>query len=433
MEQCSTAELSSKGCSNPDTLDSSDGKMFRHPLTQLLLDHIPRTLMASPWTLGFPIAKKEERDGRLIIAGYASVEVIDSQNEFIPLPVLKEAWETFRKSDFSIGSLMHTNIPVVKILDEYTDSKGQLWKSGVDDTGLFVVAEVRQDIEKGKQTADLVRENKLTGFSIGGEALASSIICEGKCYTRIDKMELHEIAVVDRPANQPSVFTIVKSERLKKLAELTDHLPNLIISPGVAKLAGSVAELGKGHDFDVVISAAKGSFVDRAVQTRIYNELRKEGREDLWKSIQIVHEPEGLGPYTEYYPLYDLVLLRAPLEKKSMVIEKSVTKGLDCRVGRERILLSLSYLDEAIELFQTRPTKKAQDYRSFMKECMSEKLEGIEDKQDAFGEALKACVREWKEERKEEKFFSPVKKSLGHLDQAISQLSERKLNSERGK
>jgi hypothetical protein len=295
-----------------------------------------------------PIAKSFHEKGKFIVAGYASVEVIDSQNEMIPLPVLKDAWIRFRKNeDFKIGSLMHTNIPIIKILDEYRDSKGQLWKSGVDETGLFIVAEVRDDIEMGKKTIVLIEKGDLTGFSIGGEALASSVICEGRCYTRIDKMELHEIAVVDRPANQPSVFTIVKSERLKKLVELTDVLPNLIISPGVARLGGSVAELGEGHDFDVIISATKGSFVDRAIQTRIFNELRKIGREDIWKSIHITHEPEGLGPFTDFVNLYDLVLLRSPMEKKSMVLKG----GESLEQLMEEFDLNTDSIEQVKELF----------------------------------------------------------------------------------
>jgi hypothetical protein len=275
-------------------------------------------------------------EDKIIIAGYASVEVIDSQGELIPLPVLKDAWEKFKANKyFATGSLMHTNIPVIRILDEYKDSKGQVWKSGVDDTGLFIVAEVRNDIEKGKQTIELIKIGQLTGFSIAGEALASSTVCEGKCYTRIDKMELHEIAVVDRPANQPSVFTIVKSEGLRKLEELTSLLPNLIISPGVVKIAGSIAELGKGHDFDLLISASEGSFVDRAAQTRIFNELRKIGREDLWKNIHLIHEPEGLGPFTDHMDLYDLVLLRSCREKVKMV--KSDQKIEDYDLDRKGI------------------------------------------------------------------------------------------------
>ena len=359
--------LDEQGEGLSDTLSGevSDSEIYRHPLVQSLLDALPQPLVRIPWSLSFPISKQMQDEDKIIIAGYASVEVIDSQGELIPLPVLKEAWEKFKANKyFATGSLMHTNIPVIRILDEYKDLKGQVWKSGVDDTGLFIVAEVRNDIEKGKQTIELIKIGQLTGFSIAGEALASSTVCEGKCYTRIDKMELHEIAVVDRPANQPSVFTIVKSEGLRKLEELTSLLPNLIISPGVAKIAGSIAEKGEGHDFDVLISATKGSFVDRAIQTRIFNEFRKVGKEDLWRDVHIIHEPEGLGPFTDHLNLYDLVLLRSPQERKKMIIPDEELKVLACsseEKGSEFICpisVSINKLDKAIGMIQKRNIEK---------------------------------------------------------------------------
>lgn len=292
--------------------DLTDKELFSHPLVQSLLDEVDKPRIRLPAQFYVPIAKQFEDEDRFIVAGYASVEIIDSQNELIPVKALKDAWEGFIKNEeFAHCNIMHSNIPVGKVLKSYADKKGNIWKSGVDDKGLFIVSEVRNDIRKGEQTKELITNGRLTGYSIGGEALASSTVCEDKCYTRIDKLELHEISYVDRPANEASIFTVVKAEQLKKLSVLLDALPNLIISPGVAKIMGSTVELGEGQDYDVLITAKKGSFVDRAIQTRIHNELRKAGKLDLWDSMQIVHEPEGLGPYTDYHDLYDLVLLRS--------------------------------------------------------------------------------------------------------------------------
>jgi len=122
----------------------------------------------------------------------------------------------------------------------------------VDDTGLFIVAQVNDTMEKGKQTRELIEKKKLRGFSIGGEALASSVHCEGKCYTRIDKMELHEIAVVDRPANKSSVFTIVKrlkeKEEDKKVSksEESNIIEEITLKLDYSKLDNGISILGKG-------------------------------------------------------------------------------------------------------------------------------------------------------------------------------------------
>ena len=131
-----------------------DKEIYKHPIFQALLKELPSPItIISDWELSFPIAKSFIDKERKIIAGYASVEVIDSQDELIPIPVIKEAWEQFKANkDFYFGSLMHSNVPVIKILDNYEDSEGTKWKSGVDENGLFIVAEVRQDIQKGVQT-----------------------------------------------------------------------------------------------------------------------------------------------------------------------------------------------------------------------------------------------------------------------------------------
>lgn len=184
-----------------------------HSEIQHLLDQ-SKEVEVIPVRYTIPISKKFSDEGKFIVAGYASVEVVDSQNELIPIPTLKNAWSKFiENEDFARINLMHSNIPIGKVLREYTDSKGHVWKSGVDDQGLFVVSEIREDIKKGRETKKLIQDDRLTGYSIAGEALATSIVKDTKPYTRIDELELHEISCVDRPANEPSVFTIVKRKK----------------------------------------------------------------------------------------------------------------------------------------------------------------------------------------------------------------------------
>jgi len=144
-------------------------------IQKLLDDSKDKTVIPISYTI--PISKRFSDQGRFIVAGYASVEVVDSQNELIPISALKAAWDQFiGNEEFAHANLMHSNIPVGKILREYKDSKGHMWKSGVDDQGLFIVSEVRDDIKKGNETRDLIEKERLTGYSIAGEALASTII-----------------------------------------------------------------------------------------------------------------------------------------------------------------------------------------------------------------------------------------------------------------
>jgi len=331
----------------------SSTELWKHPLVQTLLSEVSRPTIRAGYKLFIPIQKQWKDGDRFVVAGYASVEVIDSQDELIPVEALKEAFTKFmgQEGEYAHCHIMHSNIPVGKVLKSYRDSEGVTWKSGVDDQGLFIVSEIRNDIRKGVQTRELIEAGRLTGYSIGGEALSTSTVCEGKCYTKIGELEIHEISYVDRPANQPSVFTILKSERLVKLAELTTRLPHLIISPGIVKIMGSTVELGKGRDYDIYIAAEKGSFIDRAVQTRIHNELRKQGRLDIWNNIQLTHEPSKMGPFTDYQDLYDLVLLRADSPIRRMALTELPGDG-----GAD-----LGAVDHTLKKVNKRETKLAED------------------------------------------------------------------------
>ena len=107
----------------------------------------------------------------LVVAGYASVEMVDKQGDLITRGALKDAFNGFMKADgFRNVQLAHSNIQVGEVIPNYTDSNGRVWKSEVDDTGMFVVIKLRGDIEKAREVASEIRKGNLRSFSIGGQA-----------------------------------------------------------------------------------------------------------------------------------------------------------------------------------------------------------------------------------------------------------------------
>ena len=165
--------------------------------------------------LNFTVVFRKIDEEERIIAGYANVgDIVDNQNELIPIPALKRAWDKFWKGkDFATINLMHSNISVGKVIEGYKEKDGTMHKSGVDDTGLYIVAKLREDIKKAIETWDMIKRGVLKAFSIAGEALKRTVKCEGNnCFRQIDDMELHEISIVDTPANEPSTFTILKRD-----------------------------------------------------------------------------------------------------------------------------------------------------------------------------------------------------------------------------
>ena len=174
-------------------------------------------------------------DNDLIIAGYASVELVDKQGDLITRGALKNAFDGFMKADgFRNVQLAHSNIQVGSVINDYTDSDGRVWKSGVDDAGMFVVIKLRDDIEKAREVANEIRKGALRGFSIGGQAFKRmrKSDAEHGDYTEISKLELHEVTICEKGINPEATFRILKedttmSDEINALEELGSVLDRL--------------------------------------------------------------------------------------------------------------------------------------------------------------------------------------------------------------
>jgi len=174
-------------------------------------------------------------DNDLVIAGYASVEMVDKQGDLITRGALKDAFDGFMKADgFRNVQLAHSNIQVGSVIPSYTDSDGRVWKSGVDDAGMFVVIQLRDDIEKAREVANEIRKGALRGFSIGGQAFKRmrKSDAEHGDYTEISKLELHEVTICEKGINPEATFRILKedtnmSDEMNALEELGSVLDRL--------------------------------------------------------------------------------------------------------------------------------------------------------------------------------------------------------------
>ena len=187
-------------------------------------------MMESP--LESPILIKG-RASDLVVAGYASVEMVDKQGDLITKGALREAFKKFMGSPgFRNVQLAHSNIQVGEVIPDYTDSSGRIWKSEVDDTGMFVVIQLRDDIEKAREVAAEIRKGKLKSFSIGGQAFerVNKSNSERGDYREIRRMELHEVTICEKGINPEAQFRILKEDKDKKLEKgekMTDAMTEL--------------------------------------------------------------------------------------------------------------------------------------------------------------------------------------------------------------
>jgi len=187
-------------------------------------------ILAAPSSSSEPIILKGLGND-LVVAGYASVEMVDKQGDLITRGALKDAFGKFMKADgFRNVQLAHSNIQVGEVINSYTDSNGRLWKSEVDDTGMFVVIKLRGDIEKAREVASEIRKGNLRSFSIGGQAFErvnKSDQTRGD-YREIRRMELHEVTICEKGINPEAQFRILKEDTGDNMTNTMSELQSVL-------------------------------------------------------------------------------------------------------------------------------------------------------------------------------------------------------------
>lgn len=197
-----------------------------------------RTMNTATWSAtGADFILKSDSNGDLVIAGYASVDMVDKQGDRIPVSALKKAFGGFMENaSYRNVQLAHSGIQVGQVLPSYTDNEGRVWKSEVDDHGLFVVCQIRNDIEKAREVQKQIRNGDLRAFSIGGQALfrVNKTTPEHGSHREITDMELHEITLCKKGINPESRYTLLKmdvndmtNEDTNVLTEVRDALSRI--------------------------------------------------------------------------------------------------------------------------------------------------------------------------------------------------------------
>ena len=169
----------------------------------------------------FNILKSDD----LVIGGYASIEMVDKQNDLITLEALNKAVTKFMEvKKYRNVMSNHSNVQVGEVVEKYRDKNGVMHKTAVDDVGFYVVIKMRDDIEKAREISRNVRKGTLRSFSIGGQALSKKERNNedfGK-YNEIDQLELHEVTICEKGINPEAKFDILKQEKGEN--EMTEKL-----------------------------------------------------------------------------------------------------------------------------------------------------------------------------------------------------------------
>ena len=219
---------------------------------------------------------KQDIGNDLFVAGYASVDMVDKQGDRIPADALKKAFGKFMdNAAFRNVQLAHSGIQVGEVVPSFTDSQGRVWKSEVDDHGLFVVCRIRNDIQKAREVQKQVRDGDLRAFSIGGQALfrVSKHTPEHGNHREITDLELHEITLCKKGINPEARYTILKMDETE-VEKMTD---NEALTEIRDSLSGILSKLDKSEE--------KGD--DKGMYSEDKNMPKKEKEENMKEKKEI--------------------------------------------------------------------------------------------------------------------------------------------------
>ena len=355
----------------------------------------------------------------LIIAGYASIEMVDKQNDLITLKALEEAVQKFMgKNEYRNVMTNHSNVQVGEVVNKYRDSKGQVYKTQVDDVGFFVVIKLRDDIEKAKEVSRDIKQGTLRSFSIGGQALEKRTVRNQEIgeYNEISKLELHEVTICEKGINPEAKFDILKQEKNKvkkmnelekALGELNELVKNMNLSKDDKKEEDE--KKGYGHDDKEM---ADTSEEEEDVEGMSYKGDKKDDEEDPESTKKEDDEEEDVekndNVYGETYSEAGEVVFNGTSTSKH-------PQDSEFKMNPPTLDLSAANLEKAYDAFRAEKLE-AMAYENLSKTFGNRFESELKAKDEAIAKSnynAQAEVAELKEQ------FASLKKSLTEEKQQV--------------
>jgi len=239
----------------------------------------------------------EEKFDPLVVGGPASVEMIDSEGHLITSEALSDAFSRFMENiRLQNIQLFHSDVQIGWPLKAYISPTGEVFKSGVDDKGLWLISELRDDISIAKRTADEIHKGNIQSYSIAGNATETKHVTRGvQTFMQVDKMDLVEVTLCEKGVNQGAFFNILKSEDAA-----TKSCADGSCIPIYKEEIPSFSSIDT-HEWGALITEDKSRVIICADRSNsITDALSLELRKFISDEIPIVVEP---GPYFNCVPL----------------------------------------------------------------------------------------------------------------------------------
>ncbi len=160
----------------------------------------------------------KEEDSRLV-KGFASVEILDRQNDMVPVDAMQGAMLKYMERG---GLIMygHLNKPVGKVLSWEVKEEPSYGVPAVE-----IIAQINKGYKMEDEVWELIKSHKLSGFSIGGTAteVGEAKMADGSNARVLKSLELSEISIVVEPANQGALINAVSIAKASTEKEIDDN------------------------------------------------------------------------------------------------------------------------------------------------------------------------------------------------------------------
>jgi HK97 family phage prohead protease len=351
------------------------------------------------------------KSDNLVIGGYASIEIVDKQNDLITLDALEEAVKKYMEEEKYRNVMSnHSNVQVGEVVEKYRDSNGVLHKTGVDDVGFYVVIKMRDDIEKAKEISRGIRKGTLRSFSIGGQAISKRQRKSEEFgeYNEIEKLELHEVTVCEKGINPEAKFDILKMEEKEmseKLEKALEELNSLMKQVNSLRKEEEEEEMEKG-DMSEMMDTEEMMTEDE----KMGGEMKADDDEDMEEKALDEDSTRDYEAGEEVVSGGNPVATPAPLK---------VSKGLE-NADFSTLDLTVENVEKAYEAFKAEKLE-AMAYDSLNKE-FSDRLEAELSVKKSAAERAEYDARNDVAALKEE--FAELRKSLSAESDEIRKAKE---------
>ena len=350
-----------------------------------------------------------------MIGGYASIEIVDKQNDLITLKALQEAVIKYMENPkFRNVMTNHSNVQVGEVVESYRDKNGKIWKTEVDDVGFFVVIKLRDDIEKAKEIGRGVRKGSLRSFSIGGQAIQKVKKSHPELgqYNEISKLELHEVTICEKGINPEAKFDILKQDK-KEVSNMSK------IEKALEELDALMAEVNTLRKEE----EEKGEYMDMPEEEKMGDMHEKEDEEEKGMGMKEYMDDEAKA----VVPTLDGAGVEIGEPADRIIIENGNPKASDLPVVKafdnnelETLDLSVGNIEKAYEAFRQEQLEKLA-YDNLQKQFEARFAQEVSHKENVLAKAQYDAQSEIASLKEE---FTALRKSLTAEKETILKAQE---------